>query len=44
LGPINEALRAVGAAAGRDADEFDAVGLSKHRHSEDWLDDEPGGG
>jgi len=39
FGPINEALRAVGAVAGRDTDEFDAVGLSRHRYSEDWLDE-----
>jgi hypothetical protein len=35
--PISQALRALGAAAGDGADEFDAVGLNAHRHIDDWL-------
>jgi hypothetical protein len=39
LGPINEALRALGVAAGGAHDEFDAVGLGRHRDVEGWIDD-----
>lgn len=39
IGPINDVLRAMGVAASSRVDEFDAVGLSRHRHMEDWLDD-----
>ena len=37
-GPINEALRMLGVTAGSTRDEFAAVGLDRHRHTEDWLD------
>lgn len=38
IGPINEALRLVGViVAPSAADEFEAVGLNRHRHTEDWL-------
>ncbi|HVK20844.1 MAG TPA: hypothetical protein VM677_05740 [Actinokineospora sp.] len=36
--PISQALRALGVIAGRRQDEFDAVGLSRHRDPLDWLD------
>ncbi|MDT0494863.1 hypothetical protein ACPEIF_22035 [Streptomyces sp. NPDC012600] len=35
--PISLALRRLGAVADPPADEFVAVGLNRHRHSEDWL-------
>ena len=35
--PFNRALRELGVARGDAFDEFDAVGLGKHRHTEDWL-------
>jgi hypothetical protein len=35
--PLNRALRELGVARGEAFDEFDAVGLGKHRHTEDWL-------
>jgi len=38
FGPINEALARLGvrvSSPGRD--EFDTVGLDRHRHTEDWL-------
>jgi hypothetical protein len=37
IGPINEALRALRVVANRGSDEFDTIGLSRHRHTEDWL-------
>ncbi|MGO8763673.1 MAG: hypothetical protein ACLQSR_00890 [Limisphaerales bacterium] len=43
LGPIdskhaiNEALRFLGVQIGRAHDEFDAVGLGKHRNTNDWI-------
>lgn len=37
--PISQALRRMGASAAGHLDEFDAVGLDKHREVEDWLDD-----
>jgi hypothetical protein len=37
-GPINEALRVLGVSAGSKRDEFEAVGLDRHRHTEDWLE------
>jgi hypothetical protein len=39
--PISQALRRLGVTChGRD-DEFDAVGLGRHRHTEDWTAEEP---
>ncbi|MFC7613506.1 hypothetical protein ACFQV2_07705 [Actinokineospora soli] len=35
--PISQALRRLGVARGPDGDEFDAVGLGRHRDPEDWL-------
>jgi hypothetical protein len=40
-GPVSAALRLLGAKAGRSNDEFDAVGLGRHRHTDDWLDAAP---
>lgn len=37
--PISQALRRMGVSAAGNTDEFDAVGLGRHRHVEDWLDD-----
>lgn len=34
--PISQALRRLGAAKGEHADEFDAVGLGRHRDTDDW--------
>jgi hypothetical protein len=39
IGPINEVLRALGVDSPKPRDEFDAVGLSRHRHTEDWLNE-----
>jgi hypothetical protein len=37
-GPINEALRMLGVTVSAPhSDEFQAVGLQRHRHTEDWL-------
>jgi hypothetical protein len=37
-GPINEALRLLGVKVAPPAyDEFEAVGLNRHRHAADWL-------
>ena len=38
IGPINEALRAIGVKRSAEADEFQVVGLWRHRFSEDWLE------
>lgn len=38
-GVINEALRLIGVIAQDGRDEFDAVGLSRHRDNEAWLED-----
>ncbi|MFI9785820.1 hypothetical protein ACIHEI_20310 [Kitasatospora sp. NPDC051984] len=38
-GPISQVLRHLGARADGHRDEFDAVGLGRHRHLEDWLDE-----
>jgi hypothetical protein len=39
LGPINEALRMIGVTSDASAvDEFEAVGLTRHRSNADWLD------
>lgn len=35
--PISQALRQLGAVAGGHFDEFGAVGLGRHRDTEDWL-------
>ncbi|MER5431176.1 hypothetical protein [Streptomyces sp. NPDC002588] len=35
--PISQALRRLGVAAPAGEDEFSAVGLGRHRHSERWL-------
>jgi hypothetical protein len=35
--PISQALRRLGAAGGYSFDEFDAVGLGRHRNTDDWL-------
>jgi hypothetical protein len=35
--PISQALRWLGVAKGVHQDEFDAVGLGRHRDTEDWL-------
>ncbi|NEA26602.1 hypothetical protein [Actinomadura bangladeshensis] len=35
--PISQALRRLGAAKGDHVDEFDAVGLGRHRRTDDWL-------
>jgi hypothetical protein len=35
--PISRALRRLGAAKGGRIDEFDAVGLGRHRDTDDWL-------
>ncbi|NVI90598.1 hypothetical protein [Actinomadura sp. BRA 177] len=35
--PISQALRRLGAVKGDHVDEFDAVGLGRHRRTDDWL-------
>ncbi|WP_410607176.1 hypothetical protein [Amycolatopsis sp. lyj-109] len=35
--PISQALRALGVRRGAHFDEFDAVGLGRHRHTEEWI-------
>jgi hypothetical protein len=35
--PISQALRRIGVDKGHHHDEFDAVGLSRHRETDDWL-------
>ncbi|WP_371655920.1 MULTISPECIES: hypothetical protein [unclassified Streptomyces] len=35
--PISQALRRLGVVAGAATDEFAAVGLHRHRRSEDWI-------
>ncbi|MCX5128417.1 hypothetical protein [Streptomyces sp. NBC_00347] len=35
--PISQALRRLGAAKGSCVDEFEAVGLGRHRDTDDWL-------
>lgn len=37
VAPLNSALRLLGARAADGVDEFDAVGLGRHRHVEDWA-------
>jgi hypothetical protein len=36
---INIALRLLGISRGTAHDEFEALGLPRHRHTNDWLDD-----
>jgi hypothetical protein len=36
-GAVNEALRALGVSAGPGQEEFDYVGLGRHRSLEEWL-------
>ncbi|GAA2406205.1 hypothetical protein GCM10010420_37630 [Streptomyces glaucosporus] len=36
-GPVSRALRRLGASAEGAFDEFEAVGLGRHRHTGDWL-------
>jgi hypothetical protein len=38
-GPISQALRRLGVDKGHHHDEFDAVGLGRHRDTDDWLAD-----
>ncbi len=35
--PISQALRRLGAVKGEHFDEFDAIGLGRHRDTDDWL-------
>ena len=35
--PISQALRQLGVVASAEEDEFSAVGLHRHRHSEAWI-------
>ncbi|MGI5478757.1 hypothetical protein [Streptomyces lavendofoliae] len=35
--PISQALRRLGVVATADEDEFSALGLERHRHSEAWI-------
>ncbi|WP_245821905.1 hypothetical protein [Lentzea waywayandensis] len=35
--PISQALRRLGVVKGEHHDEFDAVGLGRHRDTEDWV-------
>ncbi|MEU6111296.1 hypothetical protein ABZ853_23165 [Streptomyces albidoflavus] len=37
VSPISEAMRRLGARRSLDEDEFEAVGLSRHRSNEDWI-------
>ena len=39
--PINEALRALVVDAGSSFDEFEAVGLGRHRSTEEWARSQP---
>ncbi|MFF3210713.1 hypothetical protein ACFYYB_08605 [Streptomyces sp. NPDC002886] len=39
VSPISQALRRLGARRSLGEDEFDAVGLSRHRDTSDWLSD-----
>lgn len=36
-GAVNQALRHLGVGRPGAIDEFDALGLGRHRHTEDWL-------
>jgi hypothetical protein len=35
---INQALRLLGVSKGQHFDEFEAVGLDRHRHTSEWLE------
>lgn len=37
--PISQALRRLGVVKGDHVDEFDAIGLGRHRDTDDWLPD-----
>jgi hypothetical protein len=39
---INQALRLIGVKRGREQDEFDALGLGRHRSNDSWLSDSTG--
>jgi hypothetical protein len=39
--PISQALRHLGVPADGHYDEFDAIGLGRHRYTEDWLPARP---
>ncbi|WP_162908413.1 hypothetical protein [Allorhizocola rhizosphaerae] len=39
--PISQALRRLGVSVDGHYDEFDAIGLGRHRHVEDWLPARP---
>ena len=38
IGPINQALKFLGATVQSAHDEFEAVGLNRKRHMEDWIE------
>ena len=38
-GPVNAALRAVGVVGTTGRDEFDEIGLGRHRQTDGWLAD-----
>lgn len=38
LGPINDVLRRMGVERGDGLDQFDAVGLGRHRNNDDWIE------
>jgi hypothetical protein len=40
IGPINDALAAIGVTRERDQDEFDSLGLGQHRSMDDWEPEE----
>lgn len=42
--PFNRALRELGVDGGDARDEFEAVSLGQHRHTEDWQVTDPGTG
>ncbi|MFF7091912.1 hypothetical protein ACFY9A_05875 [Streptomyces rubradiris] len=37
VGPVSQALRRLGARRGLGRDEFDTVGLDRHRWTDDWA-------
>jgi hypothetical protein len=38
MGAVSDALRRIGAAKGEARDEFEAVGLDRHRGNDDWME------
>ncbi len=38
--PISQALRCLGVSADGHFDEFDAVGMGRHRDTDGWFDEE----